>query len=33
VAEKRGRAYIVAINDGNKAKKLIIRPEHLKMQE
>jgi len=33
VAEKRGRAYIVAINDGNKAKKLIIRPEHLKIQE
>jgi ribosomal protein L21E len=23
----------VEINDGNKAKKLIIRPEHLKMQE
>ncbi len=33
VTEKRGRAYIVEINDGNKAKKLIIRPEHLKMQE
>ncbi|HTX61266.1 MAG TPA: 50S ribosomal protein L21e [Methanobacterium sp.] len=33
VSDKRGRAYIVEINDGNKAKKLIIRPEHLKMQE
>ncbi|AEG19294.1 50S ribosomal protein L21e [Methanobacterium paludis] len=33
VANRRGRAYIVQINDGNKAKKLIIRPEHLKMQE
>ncbi len=33
IADKRGRAYIVEINDGNKAKKLIIRPEHLKMQE
>lgn len=33
IAEKRGRAYIVEINDGDKAKKLIIRPEHLKMQE
>lgn len=33
VAEKRGRAYIVEINDGNKAKRLIVRPEHLKMQE
>ncbi len=33
VSDKRGRAYIIQINDGNKAKKLIIRPEHLKMQE
>jgi len=33
VAEKRGRAYIVEISDGNKAKRLIVRPEHLKMQE
>jgi large subunit ribosomal protein L21e len=33
VAEKRGKAYLVTINDGNKAKKLIIRPEHLKIQE
>ena len=33
VSDKRGRAYIVEINDGNKSKKLIVRPEHLKMQE
>lgn len=33
VADKRGQAYIVEINDGNKAKKLIVRPEHLKIQE
>lgn len=33
IGDKRGSAYIVEINDGNKAKKLIIRPEHLKMQE
>ena len=32
IAEKRGRAYIVAINDGNKAKRLIVRPDHLKIQ-
>ncbi|MDR2966627.1 MAG: 50S ribosomal protein L21e [Methanobacteriaceae archaeon] len=30
---ERGRAYIVTLNDGNKSKELIIRPEHLKMQE
>ena len=33
VIGKRGKAYIVALNDGNKAKELIIRPEHLKIQE
>jgi len=33
IADKRGQAYIVEINDGNKAKKLIVRPEHLKIQE
>jgi large subunit ribosomal protein L21e len=33
VVETRGRAYIVSLNDGNKAKKLIVRPEHLKIQE
>ena len=33
ISHKRGRAYIVEINDGDKAKNLIIRPEHLKIQE
>lgn len=33
VVDVRGQAYIVALNDGNKAKKLIIRPQHLKLQE
>lgn len=33
VEELRGNAYIVGLNDGNKAKKIIIRPEHLKLQE
>ncbi|MBM4242026.1 MAG: 50S ribosomal protein L21e [Euryarchaeota archaeon] len=33
VVENRGKAYIVQINDGNKSKKLIVRPEHLKIQE
>ena len=27
---KRGKSYIVEITDGNKVKKLISRPEHLK---
>jgi large subunit ribosomal protein L21e len=27
---RRGKAYIVEIVDGNKIKKLMIRPEHLK---
>jgi large subunit ribosomal protein L21e len=27
---KRGKSYIVEITDGNKVKKLIARPEHLK---
>jgi len=30
IVEKRGKAYIVEILDGNKAKKLVSRPEHLK---
>ncbi|KZX17446.1 50S ribosomal protein L21e [Methanobrevibacter filiformis] len=29
----RGRAYILGLNDGNKAKELIVVPEHLKLQE
>ncbi len=30
VIDKRGRAYIVKIMDGNKEKKFIIPPVHLK---
>ncbi len=33
VVGQRGKAYLVAIKDGKKAKELIIRPEHLKLQE
>lgn len=28
---KRGKSYIVEIIDGNKVKKIISRPEHLKV--
>ena len=31
VLDKRGKSYIVEILDGNKVKKLICRPEHLKV--
>lgn len=30
VLEKRGRSFVVEIIDGNKAKQLIAKPEHLK---
>ena len=30
IIEKRGKSYVVEIMDGNKAKKLVSRPEHLK---
>lgn len=30
VIGQRGRAYIVEIHDGNKAKKVIVSPEQLK---
>jgi large subunit ribosomal protein L21e len=33
VTEKRGKAYILSLKDGNKAKKLIVRPEHLQIQK
>jgi len=29
VAEQRGRAYIVEMEEGGKTRRLIIRPEHL----
>ena len=30
VVGRRGRAYLVEIKDGNKIKKVIANPEHLK---
>ena len=27
---KRGKAYIIEISDGNKVKRLIAKPEHIK---
>ena len=30
IIEKRGRSYLIEILDGNKVKKIIARPEHLK---
>lgn len=33
VVDKKGKAYILALKDGNKAKELIVTPEHLKLQE
>jgi len=29
IVEKRGRAYVVLVNNGNAEKTLIVRPEHL----
>jgi len=31
VLEQRGNAYIVQIKDGDKLKKIIAKPEHLKV--
>lgn len=31
VVEKRGMAYVVEIKDGGKIKKIIARPEHIKL--
>ena len=33
VIGSKGKAYILSLNDGNKHKELIVRPDHLKMQE
>jgi large subunit ribosomal protein L21e len=30
IIEKRGRAYVIKVKIGNKIKKIISRPEHLK---
>lgn len=32
VVGKKGKAYLLALKDGNKAKELIVNPEHLKLQ-
>ena len=29
VGEKRGRAYVVNVSQGNAVKEIIVRPEHL----
>ena len=29
IAEKRGRAYVVNVTQGNATKQIIVRPEHL----
>lgn len=31
IVGKRGRSYIVEVKDGKKLKKIISRPEHLKV--
>lgn len=31
VREKRGRAYVVEVRDGGSIKRIISRPEHLRM--
>jgi large subunit ribosomal protein L21e len=30
IIEKRGRAYLIEIKDGNKTKTVIANPEHMK---
>ncbi|RZN71177.1 MAG: 50S ribosomal protein L21e [Candidatus Methanolliviera hydrocarbonicum] len=30
IIERRGRAYLLEVKDGNKKKTLIARPQHLK---
>jgi large subunit ribosomal protein L21e len=30
ILERRGRAYVVNVQDGNKMRKIIARPDHLK---
>jgi large subunit ribosomal protein L21e len=30
IAEKRGRAYVVNVTQGDATKQIIVRPEHLK---
>lgn len=30
IAELRGRAYVVRVEDGSKTRKIIARPEHIR---
>ena len=32
VREKRGKAYLIEVKDGNSVKQIITYPEHLKAQ-
>ena len=32
ITGQKGKAYIVSLKDGNKPKELIVRPDHLKLQ-
>lgn len=32
IVGKKGKAYLIALKEGNKPKELIIRPDHLKLQ-
>ena len=33
IVGQKGKAYLVALKDGNKAKELIVSPDHLKLQD
>ena len=33
ILEKSGNSYVVEIKDGDKFKKIYVRPEHLKLQK
>ncbi|MGC8816265.1 MAG: 50S ribosomal protein L21e [Candidatus Hadarchaeum sp.] len=33
ISERRGRAYVVDVRDGGSIKKIISRPEHLRLVE
>lgn len=33
ISERRGRAYVVDVRDGGKIKRVISRPEHLRVVE
>ncbi|MBO57886.1 MAG: 50S ribosomal protein L21e [Euryarchaeota archaeon] len=33
ISGKQGRAYVVSVKDGNKAKTVVSRPEHLRPAE